>query len=1765
MPLETIPVADIGTITRTRAAAKGWLTRSIANLHETLQKGEDRFAVDDCLKDLDKRLTYLQDVQTQYELAIEPDKLDEAIQEMSPSFDKASKLRIQAMRYLASLEEKEEKDDDLLSNKSGSHQSARLQTVRLPKLELSHFSGAVTEWTTWWETFKATVDDSELAEVTKFSYLQSLLEGEAASVIKGLTLSSAHYRVACDLLQERFGRRELIIFSHIQKLMHLETEGKNSLVKLKNLQDQVLIHVRSLEALGIDGSTFGIFLTPLVLSRLPSDVRMEWARKGEGHEGDLKFLLDFLKEEIQRRERADSFKVSDVKTSVSSETKGKRTVPTASALVSSSSSCGVCKGYHMTAKCHKLLKMSLPERVETVRSAYLCYRCLSPDHIMRRCKSSVTCPDCGGQYNKLLCYCKEMNVQNTAADRPAVKRNMDVHQVGVAQGGERSARKTKAILQVAKVTVRGPKESHRVHILFDSGSDKSYISQNLVRKLGLKPDGTVYHRYAVFGGGRSAESLRNVYKFGITCVDMSCLTLTGIEVPTICAPLSRPHIPKSIMQKFSDLPLAECDHGEVHVDVLIGLDYYWDIVMDEIVRVPGHNAVAQRSLVGYILSGQVLTEGSKGQSTMTSHQLYCLNDVSDKELRQFWDLDVIGISAKDDKLVEDPVLTEFNERVEFIDGRYCVNLPWKKGMKTQLLSNEKAARIRLGSLCRKLERDLSLQEGYNAALNDMEAASVIEEVAMDSEPVGPVFYLPHRPVVRESSTSTRIRPVFDASAKAENGISLNDCLETGPSLIPNITEILIRFRRWRYALTSDISKAFLQIALKSEEKDVHRFLWDVNGSKRTMRFRRVTFGVKSSPFLLNATIRYHLRNFESSNVVRELVENLYVDDWLSGADYPQEITDMYLEAQNIMSKAGMKLAKWSSNSRVISDLVDVNYENSVKVLGTMWSLDVDCFTFSGLEVPTDLIVTKRLVLSLIARIFDPLGFLVPFTITAKFLFQKLWQLGVDWDEHIPEDLATQFVTWTEGFKLLKSWSIPRRYSDQAWSDLQGIELHAFGDSSMAGYGAVVYIRIPMGGDTYTCSLVIGKAKVAPLKSVTLPRLELLGSLLAARLLMFVRKTLKLPEHTRYQCWTDSMAVLGWIKGDPNRWKQFVANRVREIQNHTEPVNWSYCPTDDNPADLLTRGITADKLVESKLWLTGPGWLSMSYDQWPVVSSCQMVTSDLVKSEVMVTAVVAQPDPVFDVTRWGKLTKAIRVVGWVLRFIHNAKNKREGHKTGDLSHDEQLSAKTCLLKQSQRLAFYEEISLLEHGKVVPKTSALFKLSPFLDGEGMVRVAGRLQMSELSYGEKHPIILPKDHLAKLMVRFEHVLLKHAGVSTLVTSLRNDVWIIGLRQLCKSVVYECMPCQRLLSKPCSQVAAFLPENRVSKAPPFTVTGIDFAGPLYCVDFSQQKFYICLFTCAVVRAIHLELTGALSANEFCLAYRRFVARRGLPKIVYSDNAKTFKGAQTKIQAAFGHESPEWKFIAPRAPWWGGWWERLVRSVKKAIKACVGKNAMTKAELEVLLCEIEFTVNSRPLTFASDEISLDRPITPNHFLSIGGNRPQGEVNEDQGSITGGDLSELYEGSKQRLNTFWRAWSTDYLRNLPCIVPQFQNRGFLKEGSIVLINEDNVPRLGWVLGRVIELFPSKDGKVRSVKLKTSKGEFVRAVQKLHKLEFLDSSTEDLVANQPQPSSNVPVPCDNICDSGIEETGEVAESGEVVPKISKYGRKIKPVDRLTYDH
>lgn len=1485
---------------------------------------------------------------------------------------------------------------------------------------------------------------------------------------------------------------------------------------------------------------------------------MEWARGSAGKESDLTWLLEFLDKEIENRERSNTFKgfvkpeKSDKELKV---TKSFRNPPTAAALSSVSAGsghngdgkkgtasptgdCSICDKKHPTSKCFKLTKVGFEGRRELMRAKGLCFRCLVKGHLAASC--NVVCSFCRGNHHFLLCL-------KALAPQTAEKQDKSPDPVGPVSSVTFSTdqRVDRVLMQVVPVNVVGQNGIIRANILLDSGSDKTYVTRDLVQKCQPSFAGSEYVSCASFGSSKARkQQRRNMYSLNLEGLRQEKVSVVATEIEVISVPVHRKSIPSDILKAMSHLTLVT-DYAieeRVPIDMLIGLDSFWKLVKHKTFPI-SENMVAQETVFGWILSGSL--PGSR--KSVTSHQLLCICDLPDSAIRNLWDIQESDNSVSE---LDSQVFKEFRRHLCMKDGRYEVALPWKSGAAPQLMDNFEGAYSRLKSLNRKLDPQLKVR--YDEVFAEMESEGIVEEVPPgEVESSFPTFYLPHRPVVRESSTSTKVRPVFDASAKGPNNISLNDCLEVGPNLVPKLVDILIRFRRWPIAVVADIKKAFLQIACRKEDQDVHRFLLEGENGLRIMRILRVPFGNKSSPFLLNATIKCHLEQFEieETPVVQELKENLYVDDWLTGANSELEAKNNVAMATEIMEQANMQLTKWESNKSFVIDKAEPS--EYVKVLGLGWHSSDDCFAFSGYEFGSELVCTKRVVLSMIARLFDPLGFLNPFTISLKIAFQDLWRLGVSWDEEIPEDCRNFVRQWLDDLSWLKGWKISRCYTNRPWTT-ECIELHVFCDSSMKAYGACVYVvyKSPI---EVVSTLVLSKVKVAPLKRVTLPRLELLGAVLAAELIKLVREALFLDENMPYFCWTDSMIVLGWLKGDAFRWKQFVANRVQRVQNLTSPSSWRHCATDQNPADLVTRGISAKELVESELWLKGPSCVfvqdhSQVNDLEVEEIENHEVLVDAHESEVMVT--VSSVDPLFEIERYSSLQKCLCVVAWVLRFKNNCRLSSVDRQKGELLLSELEQAKLVVFKAVQRQEYAQEVLSLQQGKPLAKSSRLFKLSPFMDEDGLLRVQGRWENADLSYQEKHPIIVPKGYFAELIVRFQHELLKHAGINQLLSSLRSTYWIIGLRRLAKRVLSRCVSCQRLDKKACEQPTPPLPSERVQQSSPFSIVGIDHAGPLYCTDAPGQKFYILLITCAVIRAVHLELVTSLGVTECVLALRKFIARRGIPKIIFSDNAKTFLATKKQFQKLYGTLCPVWKFIAPRAPWWGGWWERLVRSVKSALRKSLGLKTLTRNELDTILSEVEACINSRPLTSVDDSPrARNSPLTPAHFLIGRGNIFENDATLETPS-TRISLSERQLVQESALSQFWAIWLKDYIRNLPPAKGSARTCA-IAVGDLVLVREDNSPRLEWPLGVVTQLVPGQDGIVRTCRVRFRGSEFVRPIQRLHRLELAEHAESHFLDKEA-----LPVPGSSLDQ---EETDFAVSGG--TNRLSRFGRVIKPVQKL----
>ena len=703
-----------------------------------------------------------------------------------------------------------------------------------------------------------------------------------------------------------------------------------------------------------------------------------------------------------------------------------------------------------------------------------------------------------------------------------------------------------------------------------------------------------------------------------------------------------------------------------------------------------------------------------------------------------------------------------------------------------------------------------------------------------------------------------------------------------------------------------------------------------------------------------------------------------------------------------------------------------------------------------------------------------------------------------------------------------------------------IQLHGFSDASERAYAAVVYVRSTYSDGQVEVRLVASKTRVAPIKRQTIPRLELLGALILARLVNKLKTSLGTESPT--VLWTDSMTTLCWIKNE-RTWKQYVGQRVDEIRCLTHKDSWRHCPGEINPADLPSRGLNAKELSTSNTWWNGPNFLHNPVNQWPKMSQPaqteeEEIQREAIKKEQVVTHSMVNTenkdpvdrgiDKIIDIERYSNITSLLRVTAYVIRFINNLKKRTQGKSRGDLNEltaDELKNSDTLWIKTVQTTAFVDELSFLNRKNV--KTTPPIRVTQFglfLSEDQTIRCKGRIANASLPTSSKSPILLPAKHtFVKLVIKQTHDRVKHSGINATLTALRERYWVLRGREIVKKVIRHCVVCRRYEALPCKPSHfADLPSTRVSDDPPFTHIGLDFAGPLYVKetrrssqtgDSDSIKVYVCLFTCASTRAVHLELTRGLSVQDFLLAFRRFASRRGLPATIQSDNAKTFHSSSKEIRKI--SRSPEvwryltdnritWNFIVEKAPWWGGYWERLVRSIKSPLKKVIGRSTVSYDEMCTLLTEVEGVINARPLTYVyDDEESVSYPLTPSDLIygrRITMNQPNSQHYETMSTYN--SLTKRLKHHRHLLGQFTRRWRIEYLTSLREQVAKGSSvrdaNAKLKVGDIVILKNDSVARAFWKLAKVEELLPGRDGTVRSAVITVPRGTSSNSNQRLRR-------------------------------------------------------------------
>ncbi|XP_015119440.1 uncharacterized protein LOC107042769 [Diachasma alloeum] len=568
------------------------------------------------------------------------------------------------------------------------------------------------------------------------------------------------------------------------------------------------------------------------------------------------------------------------------------------------------------------------------------------------------------------------------------------------------------------------------------------------------------------------------------------------------------------------------------------------------------------------------------------------------------------------------------------------------------------------------------------------------------------------------------------------------------------------------------------------------------------------------------------------------------------------------------------------------------------------------------------------------------------------------------------------------------------------------------DASTLATSAVVYLKVSNGVGEPRISLVCAKTKVAPLKRLTISRLELTAAVLLAKLVKYVKDQLNLSV-----------------------WKEFVRNHVQLIQEITN-VQWKLVPGKGNPAECASRGLTTAQLSSHKLWWQCPSWLKKSSSSWPSLHVSPVVLDDLEEKPGIMFNVKVQSPEIWDlVHRYSSLIKLLRVTAICQRFI------------APLNPGGIEQARLFWIKASQSAYFSTELTTLSRAQKLGASHPLTRLTVFLDHQGVLRVGGRLDFAQLDSENKHPVIVPKEsRFAQLIIKDAHLRTLHGGTQLTLGQLRQSYWIFGGRAPVRSFILSCVACARQRGIGAQQLIGQLPIARLTPGHAFLNTGVDYAGPVWLRSWKRPghksyKEWLAIFVYMATSAVHLEVVSDYTSDGFMSAHRRFVARRGICKNLFSDCGTTFLEADKELKKLFpmafkesgrmAHlllsDGTRWSFNPSGAPHFGGEWEAAVKSVKFHLKRTIGDTLLTFEELTTLLAQIEAVLNSRPLEPLSENPDDISALTPGNFL-IG----QALTALSEPSLDDLNIARLFRWQlvQQNVQRFWKWWSTSYRQHL---------------------------------------------------------------------------------------------------------------------------------------
>lgn len=1565
-----------------------------------------------------------------------------------------------------------------LLNDMKAKRTSKSEGGRLAKIKLREFYGKFDEWPMFISMFDELVhSDTSLSNATKITQLKSYLRGEAAKIVSHIIPAGDNYKICYELLRNRYDNKRAMLSQLLDTMFLIPKQNKEFSRDLKSLYDTINECVLSISALGVKVRNWDPLLNHIILHKLSSETIKNYECQLENVKEPQSYaeFMKYLESRFLALQSAEAKSGNFIEKNNSGNMQNKTNNAQGKSYNYVEKNCIKCNSKHSTMECPDLLKLPVDERLNWVKEKKLCTNCLSNSHTIHNCSSKYNCKTCKKRHNSILHFERKTNVQTAAH---------------MSMTGE-------VLLATALLCAYNKKNNEQILLraLLDQGSQSNFITEHACQLLGLQKKRA---DITVFGISAEPKVVKSIVSVEIFSRQFSfSIAIDAIVLPKVTSLHHNTDDLKSFPY-LQNLVLADPSSKETNgIDILLGAAEYAKILKPGLIKGSENEPIAQNTEFGWIVSGQSNTNSVRNAVVHVS--------TLDEQLNKIFETDdTIEESSETDeqKMCEEHFL-ETHTRDE--NGKYMVLMPFKNGLTEPSLGDSKKKAIAtFFQLENRFKKNDLLRNEYTKFINEYHEMNHME-LAND---IGSGFYLPHHSVIKESTT-TKLRVVFNASQSTSNGMSLNDQLAIGKTSQRDIVAILIAWRFKRFACTSDIEKMYRQIWIHPNQRMFQKILWRSKSNTPIKEFQlsTVTYGMANAPYLAIRTL-FQLANDsekESPIAAKLIRNNFYVDDGMFGADTVDELCEQYSSLKNVLSSGGFNLRKWSTNCAKLREIIpDKDMEipintidSSVKTLGISWATTSDVLQVNVMIKSTKNVRTKRELLSQIASLYDPLGWLAPIILKAKMLMQSVWLMQIDWDDQVPSEVINEWIKIRTQLCEIGQFELPRWLCTITDTNT---ELHAFCDASQKGMAAVVYVRTTQ-NEKVSVLLLVSKYKVAPIKQLTIPRLELSAAHLLSKL---VKKVLDSTD-TRFSkicLYSDSRVTLDWINGNPNRWKTFVATKVIQINKNVTKENWHHVPTKVNPADCASRGLYPNELKIHNIWWNGPQFLHQNI----VIVPCEMDglnhdTATILKERV-VEALVGEVS-----------TNALPEAATYCELKKKMVTKKLGGENYTV-HDLK-QAEIEILKIIQGEMFGDEINCLKAGKNIQKSSKLIALGVFLDGNDILRVGGRLTNADMNYDSKHQILLPSRHeVSRLIIREAHEGCMHGGPRLTEAVLREKFWIINSQHNIKKVINNCTQCVIARGKTLTQQMADLPAVRVNKPKrPFINCMIDYAGPIKIKSSTLRaakmvKAYIAIFVCMAVKAVHIEPVSDQTSAAFIAALRRFTARRGRPANIYSDNGTNFVGASREIVDMSNEEREEvnfeltntnisFHFSPAGSPHFNGLVEAAVKSVKTHLKKAIGEVALTFEELATTLYQIESAINSRPLCAMSNDPNDKTTLTPAHFLIMDS---MAAIPEEELIETNINWLTRWNLVQRIVQQFWHRWQQEYLHTLQQRNKWRNAQEEPSKNDLVLVKDENLPSTKWPVARIMEKHAGPDGKTRVVSIETESGSTLkRAITKIVRL------------------------------------------------------------------